>query len=240
VSGNLLNAYSATALAGITLSLLGWWRFTRKRRDGATLIVLYLAGLAGAIAGAKLGFLIAEGWHYRHDWAALLTGRTIAGGLLGGYAGVEWAKRVMGYRRPTGDLFAVAVPSALALGRVGCILQGCCPGVECAEAWWALHDARGVPRWPAAPAELAFNLLAASAATLFARRGRGGGQLFHLYLMAYGVFRFAHEFARDDARWIGPFGGYHLLALGLFTLGAVRYAQRRRAALTAQPAPSPS
>lgn len=240
MSGGLVNAYTATALVGVGASLL-WWRWlTRKRRDGRTLVLLYLAGLVGAIVGAKLGFLLAEGWAYRHSWSALLTGKTIVGGLLGGYGGVEWAKHAMGYRRPTGDLFAAAVPLGLAMGRVGCIVQGCCPGVACGEAWWAVHDESGTPRWPAAHAELAFNLLFAVVAAAVVRRERGGGQMFHVYLMAYGAFRFAHEFMRDDARWVGPFGGYHLLAAGMAAFGLARLLQRRRAGVTASPAASPS
>jgi prolipoprotein diacylglyceryltransferase len=52
------------------------------------------------------------------------------------------------------------------------------------------------------------------------------GQRFNIYLMAYGAFRFAHEFARDDARWFGAFGGYHVVSLAIIAVGAWMYARR--------------
>ncbi|MFM9182041.1 MAG: prolipoprotein diacylglyceryl transferase family protein, partial [Phycisphaerales bacterium] len=61
-------------------------------------------------------------------------------------------------------------------------------------------------------------------------------QRFNAYLIAYGCFRFAHEFVRDDARWWGPLGGYHLVALAIVATGIVLW--RRRARLTPSPAAS--
>jgi hypothetical protein len=46
--------------------------------------------------------------------------------LLGGYAGVELAKRPVGLREATGDWFAIGVPFSIAMGRNGCLLYGCC------------------------------------------------------------------------------------------------------------------
>src|SRR5438046_136876 len=80
---------------------------------------------------------------------------------------------------------------------------------------------------PAVPLELLFNLIAA--ATLFTLRRQKilPGQHFHLYLMAYGLFRFAHEFARETPRLAGPFSGYALSALAVFLLGAIGFQKRR-------------
>jgi prolipoprotein diacylglyceryltransferase len=53
------------------------------------------------------------------------------------------------------------------------------------------------------------------------------GQRFNVYLVAYGAFRFAHEFMRDDAQWIGPIGGYHVIALAIIVTGAWMYRRRK-------------
>ena len=53
-------------------------------------------------------------------------------------------------------------------------------------------------------------------------------QHFHIYLMAYGVFRFFHEFLRDTPQIVGPVSGYQIAALGIFVLGAVGFAMRRQ------------
>ncbi|MFO0828104.1 MAG: prolipoprotein diacylglyceryl transferase family protein [Phycisphaerales bacterium] len=193
---------------------------------GSRLALVWIAALVGAIIGAKLAFLLAEGWAKRNDMTALIGGRSVAGALLGGYAAVEIAKWRLGIVRATGDVFAITVPLSLAIGRVGCVLAGCCQGVECDPSWWTVRDAAGHARWPAAECELAFNVAFLAWAVLAARFGWQRDQRFHVYLMAYGLFRFAHEFMREDPRWIGSIGGYHVVAGGLVVLGAVGYARR--------------
>lgn len=226
--------YGVLLLAGIMASAWAWSRVNggSERRDHR-LTFLYFWGLGGALIGAKLSFLLAGGWAYRDDWIALLSGRSITGGLLGGYAAVEIGKRRMQYKRPTGDAFAIVVPLGLMFGRIGCMLRGCCPGVPCAAGWWASIDASGVARWPAASAEFLFNALFLAWALLAVRKRWCRGNCFHVYLMAYGLFRGLHEFLRVEPRWFGPLTGYHFLSAALFLFGALRYHQRKH-----KPAPS--
>jgi len=236
-------SYVLTTVLGLAATA-AVWRIAAPRREGRMdprLLAVYAGALAGAYLGAKLAFLLAEGWHHRGNWIALLSGHSVTGALVGGVLGVELAKSIVGYREGTGDLFALTVPLALAIGRVGCIAAGCCPGVECEPSWWTVTDAHGHARWPAAGAELAFNLSFWAWAIVATRCGWIPGQRFNAYLVAYGSFRFAHEFARDDARWWGPLGGYHLAALAIVAAGVVLWI--RRARLTPSPAastPSPS
>ena len=91
---------------------------------------------------------------------------------------------------------------------------------------WTLTDAKGLHRWPAAPAEMIFNAIMLAWPLVAVRAGWLPGNRFHVYLIAYGVFRFAHEFARDDVRMLGPIGGYHVLALAILGLGVWRLCQR--------------
>lgn len=236
----MLNRYAFLATAGVLLSALTWWWLLRRNgSDGEAgtegrrrlAFLVYPAGLLGAIAGAKLTFVFAEGFHYRNDWSALWSGKSVTGALLGGYAGVELVKRLYEIHATTGDAFALTVPPALILGRVGCLMQGCCVGVVCHGHWWTIDDAHGVPRWPAAAVELGFNACFWVWAVLATRTGWARGNRFHVYLISYGVFRFVHEFARDDARWVGSITGYHFVAVALVALGALRYTQRGRAAV---------
>jgi prolipoprotein diacylglyceryltransferase len=48
--------------------------------------------------------------------------------------------------------------------------------------------------------------------------------------MAYGAFRFAHEFLRATPRMTGAFSGYQIAALACVALGAWRFVARIRAA----------
>jgi len=219
--------YGWLMLAGIGASLVLWSRLTRR---DTRLIPIYLGALAGAFLGAKLVYLGAEGWLHWHDpnrWVILATGKSITGALLGGYAGVELVKHIIGYRRPTGDWFAVIVPVSIMIGRVGCVLHGCCLGRPCDESWFTVRDAAGLPRWPAAQAELIFNAAALGAALLLRRWKLLPGQHFHIYLAAYGIFRFFHEFLRVTPRILGPISGYHIAALAVALLGIIGFERRR-------------
>ena len=220
--------YGWMMLAGIAVSAWFWTRLTRRNDR---LIVVYIGALLGAFLGAKVVYLLAEGWLdlREPDWIQRwLTGKTILGALLGGYAGVELTKWQIGYKSATGDWFAVVVPMGVILGRIGCLLHGCCLGVVCDHAsWWTTNDVNGAPRWPAVWVEIGFNGVAA-AVFWGLRRGRLlAGQHFHLYLMAYGTFRFVHELWRATPRVLGPLTGYQIAALAVVALGAWGYHRRR-------------
>jgi phosphatidylglycerol:prolipoprotein diacylglycerol transferase len=219
--------YGWLMLAGIVVSILMWTRLAR--RDDRLLLV-YVGGLLGAFLGAKLVYVLAEGWmHFGAPdmWLQLATGKSILGALPGGYAGVELAKGWVGYREITGDRFAMIAPVGIIFGRIGCWLHGCCLGVICPPAWYTVNDAAGNARWPSVPLEILFN--AAAVIAFFILRGRRQleGQHFHLYLMAYGIFRFLHEFARETPRILGGMSGYQIAALAVFTLGLIRFLQRQ-------------
>jgi len=221
--------YRWLLLAGIVVSLALWSRLARR---DPRLLGVYLGGLLGAFTGAKLIYLAAEGWMFwgsPQRWLIWATGKSILGALLGGYAGVEIAKMLAGYDRATGDLWALVAPVGIILGRVGCLLHGCCLGRECEPVWWALRDHQGVPRWPAVPAEIVFNVLALAIVLGMRRSRRLPGQHFHLYLAGYGLFRFAHESLRDTPRIAFGFTGYQAAALACIALGAWRFTQRQKA-----------
>ncbi len=219
--------YGWLMLAGIGVSLLFWARLAR--RDDR-LILVYIGGLMGAFLGAKLVYLAAEGWiHWGHGdrWMKWATGKSITGALLGGYAGVEIAKRFIGYTGVTGDWFALIVPIGIMLGRIGCLFQGCCLGRICPEDWYTIHDAAGVARWPAVLVELGFNALVLVVLWVLRRKVVLPTQLFHLYLIAYGLFRFGHELFRDTPEVMGGWTGYQFAALALVLLGGWRFVIRQ-------------
>jgi len=227
------SAYSLLMLAGIIGGGIFWSRLARKDER---LIFIYAAALGGAFTGAKLAYLAAEGWLHIGEagmWLQLATGKSILGALLGGYGAVELAKKYSGYTQATGVWFATIVPLSVALGRVGCLLHGCCLGIVLPPAWYTIRDRFGDTRWPAVPVEMGFNLICAAVFYAMRRKRMLTGQHFHIYLMAYGLFRFFHEFLRDTPRLVGGFTGYQAVALGCFVLGFTGYIRRRRSGETA-------
>jgi phosphatidylglycerol---prolipoprotein diacylglyceryl transferase len=220
--------YSVLMALGIAGSFLFWRRLARRSEP---LLAIYITALCGAFIGAKLVYLFAEGWmHFgaTDQWMQLATGKSILGALLGGYVAVELAKRWLGYDRATGDWFAAIVPVALIIGRTGCLLQGCCLGKTCPRAWYTLDDHGGQARWPAVPVEMLFNAVALGAFFVMRKRGILPGQHFHIYLIAYGLFRFAHEFVRDTPALAFGVSGYQLAALAVAALGAWGFVRRER------------
>ncbi|HLJ53705.1 MAG TPA: prolipoprotein diacylglyceryl transferase family protein, partial [Chthonomonadaceae bacterium] len=114
--------YAAGYITGIVAFVL-----MAKRRRLLTDGVLHLMGTAiiGGLACAAIGQLI----------AVQAPGKSIVAGIAGGYLSVAVAKRVMGIRRPLGDLFAVALAAGEAVGRWGCFFAGCCYGRPTSLPW---------------------------------------------------------------------------------------------------------
>ena len=201
---------------------LGFWlyRVLRKRAAGRGLAsnpgVTSVAGLwllAGAVFGAAVGAKLLAWVEHPHVYFdamaagqlhAWLGGKTIVGGLLGGWAGVELAKWHVGLRRSTGDLFVFPLILGTAIGRVGCFLTGLADmtyGTP-TDLPWAVDFGDGVPRHPTQLYEIAFVLLLGAALLLYVRR-RGlnlNGTLFRLYLGGYLAWRFAVEFFKPSPK----------------------------------------
>lgn len=189
-----------------------------------------LGALVGAVVGAKLGMVL-FGADLRELLAGALgldfTGKTVVGGIAGGYAGVEVTKRLVGVRHSTGDAFAVALPLAQALGRVGCFLEGCCAG----NPWqgpWAVSLA-GVQRHPAQLYEAALDLALAGVLWALRRRTPVPGELFRLWLVGYATIRFVLEPLRADAvLWWGPLSAVQWVCLATIVAFSVAIVRARR------------
>lgn len=97
---------------------------------------LSLAALIGAFIGAKLPFLIDQDWSGLSPWVHWLSdGKTVLGGIFGGYISVELTKAWLGVRQGTGDAFALPIAAGLSIGRIGCFFGGCCYGLPTQLPW---------------------------------------------------------------------------------------------------------
>ena len=165
--------------------------------------------LVGALVCGAVGARLSEVWRYvavapdpTLRGFVIAGGRSILGGLAGAYAGVLLAKRLIGYREPTGDAFAPAIALGMAIGRWGCFFTEL-PGTP-TRLPWAVTFYDGVPRHPSFLYEIAFQLGMFAVLRWLRPRVRTKGDLFKIYLLAYAAFRFAVEFVRgNDVVWSG-------------------------------------
>ncbi len=150
----------------------------------------------GAMLGAKLPFVIASGdGFFSSAWFD--NGKTILFGLVGGYLGVEVAKWLNGITVKTGDSFAVPIAVAVGIGRMSCLVAGCCYGAP-TDLPWGVDFGDGVRRHPAQVYEMVFHLSCAVLLEFLGREKLLQGQLIKLYILLYLGFRFLTEFLRPE------------------------------------------
>src|SRR5947209_3875692 len=109
-----------TGLGYLTGALALYLAARRRGMASEGIAWVTLAGLVGGVFGAKLSEWVLGHWS---DFAAhpavildpRLGGRALIGGILGGWLAVEAAKRGLGIRRSTGDLFAPALAAGEAV-----------------------------------------------------------------------------------------------------------------------------
>jgi phosphatidylglycerol:prolipoprotein diacylglycerol transferase len=215
---------AASLLTGAFLGGRSRSRLNLSRRERWTLA---LGAFVGAMLGAKLVFLLVDP---RASWLMddfLDGGKTILGGMLGGYFGVELAKWTLGLRVKTGDDFVVPVAASVAVGRLGCFVAGCCYGVPTSLPW-GVDFGDGVPRHPTQLYEAAFHGLMAFGLHRLREQGRYPRQLMKLYILSYLVYRFLTEFIRPEPRLFEGLTGYQLIALAMFPLFAYLWRRDRR------------
>lgn len=162
---------------------------------------IIVAVILGALVGSKL-LAWAESFHYyRPHWndpRIWMGGKTIVGGLLGGWIGVEITKRHLGIKHSTGDLMVFPLIFGMAVGRVGCFLTGLSDHTHgiATTLPWGVDFGDGVMRHPTQLYEIVFLLFLA--AGLFALRHQPGhnGRLFRLFMLGYLLWRFGVEFIK--------------------------------------------
>ena len=196
-------------------------RFALRRADraglnGQRVMDLGILIIISALVGAKLLLFLLEFDRFTSDPAQLLvllkSGGVFYGGLLLAVPVAWWY--IFNYQLPfwtTCDLFAPGIALGQAVGRMGCLLAGCCYGQTTEVPWGitftntlaftnvgtplniALHPTQ---LYEAAAMLLVLGLLLAGEQ----RWKHFPGRTFWTYLLLYGSARFIIEFYRGDPR----------------------------------------
>ncbi len=187
---------------GFRLWLVRWRR--SRSRDPLGLaqgLWIVVCAILAAAAGAKL-LAWGEDWAVYRDvilkpegW---IGGRTIVGGLLGGWIGVELGKRRAAIRERTGDVYVVPLLVGICLGRIGCFLSGLpdqTHGVATTAAW-GVDFGDGIPRHPTQLYEILVLLLFGAVLWSLRRRALPAGHRFRTFIGGYLTWRLLVEFIK--------------------------------------------
>ncbi len=95
-----------------------------------------------AIAGTKIATLNLDDWRsFLMDWQLpATTAKTSLGAIAGGLLGIFAAKKILNVRLPVIDSFALALPAALVVQRIGCLFAGCCFGLPTNGGWGLRYE----------------------------------------------------------------------------------------------------
>jgi phosphatidylglycerol---prolipoprotein diacylglyceryl transferase len=186
------------------------WRLAQKHRADAPKqefrLWLLVAVVLGAALGARgLAWLETPFDPLTGQW--VLPGKTIAGGLLGGWAAIEFTKSKLNLTQRTGDSYVLPLCIGIALGRIGCFLTGLDDHTfgTATTLPWAVDFGDGVWRHPTQLYE-AFWLMALLPLGFFLRKLRANwptGIAFQGFICAYCAFRFGVEWIKPTLKIYG-------------------------------------
>lgn len=169
------------------------------------------AAAVGAALGSRILYWAEDPFATVARWrdpVYLLNGKTIVGGLIGGLIAVELAKRIVGEKRSTGDLFAVPIALGIAIGRVGCFLDGL-PDHTYGIATtlpWGIDFGDGIRRHPTQLYECVFTMILATCLWRMLHRPDREGDVFKAFMVSYMAWRLAIDFLKPGVRIFGLSG----------------------------------
>ncbi len=180
--------------------------------ETSTRWTIVAAAIAGAAIGSKLLYWLEDPpttLHHWNDFTYLMAGKTIVGAILIGTIAVEIAKRFVGIRRRTGDLFAIPLAVGIAIGRLGCLAAGVADNTYGLPTSlpWGIDLGDGVSRHPVQLYEVAAMILLAVALRNIRPPRFDEGDRFRAFLLAYFSWRFLVDFLKPGVR----FGGVTIL-----------------------------
>ncbi len=238
-------------LAGISLAVSrGKSRNIPKDfiQDLSTMILL------SSLVGARGLYALTHLDEFRGNWISVISpfqpdgrfgiaGLVLLGGVLAAIAFSVYYTRKKGHSIP--DVFDLLAPSlalGIAIGRVGCLMNGCCYGDTCDLPWAVTYPLSSHlhhlgPVHPTQLYSILANLIVMGILLKVATRRQFPGQIFALFLILYSPGRFIVEFLRDyePSMILADLGGWHvttsqLLTAGMFAVGIALYRYWQKAA----------
>ena len=128
------------------------------------------------------------------------------------FAGAKLSRRRF---RDVFDVFVLCIISVLIFARISCIVSGCCEG--------EVIPGHAPLRWPVREMEILFHTLLLIFFLRKMRRIYLQGELFPLYMISYGIFRFFDEWLRSGQAVLGPLHRGHIWSVFSILIGCAVY-----------------
>ena len=221
IFGKEISSYSV--FVGLSLIVgITWFLITVPKKEkikGYRPFVIVLSALFFGAIGSKALVIIENIKPLVEDFSQirvfLFTGKSIVGGLIGGYIGVIIGKKVLNIKEKRfGNQIAPAVALGMAVGRIGCFLTGCCYGIE-TNLPIGIDFGDGINRIPTQLIEMAFCLILFG--YLFYKQKTEKelqpGILFYDLILYYFIFRFLIEFIRGTEKNILFLSIYQIISI---------------------------
>lgn len=248
VFGQNIPTYGLLLITGGAVAFLLVWFLAGKKNLISTrdMGFVYLIGISGAGIGSlalrpvmnTVGVLFS--WEdYRgmsvSELFDYVTGEVVfLGGLLGGMVAVVLFCRA--YKMSIPIVFDIAAPAIAlghSIGRIGCLMGGCCFGMEVSSThpFAIVYPAvsrgapAGVPLLAVPVIESVFLLVLAGVLTVVYLKSKKQGLPAVGYLIFYSVGRFILEFFRGDVirGTYGWFTTSQYISIGLFVFGIIYF-----------------
>lgn len=228
IGGLTVYSYGVFLAVGfITAALVARRRFKQQYKDPDIILDFVLAAVVGGILGSRIFYVVGHwGYYSKHAGEIFrlnMEGLVFYGGLVLGLA----LTIIVGYWKKvrfwtTMDLAGLCLPLALAIGRIGCLLNGCCYGKATELPWGISYPAAsGIigARHPTQIYELVLDL--ALFAFLWWKKDdfARDGTAFWLFALGYGAIRFTMEFFREHLASNAALG-FQIMSLALFVVAA--------------------
>ena len=202
VFGFKVGTFGLIIALGLMFSV--WLASRRAPRHGVKPERIYDAliwALIPGILGARIVY-VAQHWGYFSNntdelWTFQLSGLTSFGGIAFALIGIwlwTWRAKI-----PLSSMFdIIGLPLLIlgAIGRVGCLMNGCCYGRP-TDAWYGVFQGSYVfQHTPAQLLDSSMLLVGAGLLSVMERRKLVPGQSFIAAVVAYGISRYIYEFWR--------------------------------------------
>lgn len=219
--GHKMSSYSLFVFLGLFIGMICFFLTVtsneKVNKENACYVVL--AALVFGFIGAKLLAIIENLDMIIKDFSKLkeflFNGKSIIGGLIGGYFGVFFIKNKLNLQNiRTGNKIAPSIALAMAIGRVGCFLSGCCFGIE-TSLIIGIDFGDGITRIPTQLIEIVFCLILFGYLLYKQKTNKNliPGILFKELVLSYFVFRFFIEFIRETSKNILFLSIYQVICL---------------------------